>query len=132
MSVIRYHRQRRRIASTALALFFAVWLNMAIQPCLMAAEPLLPASHAQGDCPHCPETDHCGDADETRCAYIDGYAFDAREPATPDVKPAFAFVVATLPIGLAGSSAPVRGPPTPQECLDPGPPRFLATCRFLN
>ena len=44
MSVIRYHRQRRRIASTALALFVAVWLNMAIQPCLMAAEPLLSSS----------------------------------------------------------------------------------------
>lgn len=131
MSVIRYNRQRRRIASTALALFVAVWLNMAIQPCLMAAEPLLPATGSHGDCPHCPETDHCGD-DDARCTFIDGYAFDAREPATPDVKPAFVLVVATLPAGPAGSAAPVRGPPTPPECLDPGPPRFLAHCRFLN
>ena len=132
MSVIRYHRQRRRIASTALALFVAVWLNMAIQPCLMAAEPLLPASHAHDDCPHCPETDHCGDDNDARCTYIEGYAFDAREPATPEAKPAFDFVVATLPAGLAGGAASPRGPPTPPECLDPGPPRFLATCRFLN
>ena len=130
MTVIRHRRQRRRVASTALALFVTVWLNMAIQPCLMAAEPLLPTSHAHGDCPHCPETDHCGD--DTRCTYIDGYAFDAREPATPDAKPVFAFVVATLPIGLAGSAAPVRGPPIPPESLAPGPPRFLAHCRFLN
>lgn len=121
-------RRHRRIARTALALFVAVWLNMAIQPCLMAAQPLLPDPHS--DCPHCPQTDHCGD--DTRCTFIDGYAFDAREPHAPDAKPAIEAPIAVLPAGLAKASDPVRGPPPAPECLDPGPPRFLAHCRFLN
>ena len=39
----------RRGASTVMALFVVVWLNMALQPCLMAAEPLLP-DQQQRDC----------------------------------------------------------------------------------
>jgi hypothetical protein len=130
MEVTTADRRHRRTASTALALFVAVWLNMAIQPCLMAAEPLLPAGHAHGDCPHCPETDHCGD--DARCTYIDGYAFDAREPAAPDLKPALAPLIVTVPAGLPAIGDPVRGPPIAPERLDPGPPRYLAHCRFLN
>ena len=130
MEVSTAGRRQRRTASAALALFVAVWLNMAIQPCLMAAEPLLPSNHSQGDCPHCPETDHCGD--DTRCTYIDSYAFDAREPATPDVKPLPALLAAALPIGVPADGDPARASPPVPECLDPGPPRYLAHCRFLN
>ena len=127
MSGSNASRRQRRTATTALALFVAVWLNMAIQPCLMAAQPLLPDAHS--DCPHCPKTDHCGD--DTRCTYIDGYAFDAREPAAPETQPFF-LVTAALPAGFCPAGEPVRGPPTSPERLDPGPPPYLAHCRFLN
>jgi hypothetical protein len=120
---------RRRTAWTALALFVAVWLNMAVQPCLMAAEPLLPASHAAGDCPHCPPADHCDDAG--RCGYIDGFDFDARQPAPPAPDP-----VVLAALVLPALDAPARAvvgasPPLPAE-YNRGPPRYLELCRFLN
>jgi hypothetical protein len=122
---------RRRIAWTAVALFLAVWLNMAVQPCLMAAEPLLPAQHESGDCPHCPPVDHCGDAG--RCGFIDGYNFDARQPALPDPEPVALLALPAPALALAASAAaPICVRPPDPGGLDPGPPRHLVFCRFLN
>jgi len=61
-----------------LALFVTVWLNMALQPCLMAAEPVMPTGHGSGDCVHCPDSE--GLMDSHDCSYIDGYDFDGRVP----------------------------------------------------
>ena len=113
-----------------LALFVMVWLNMAIQPCLMAAEALLPGQH--DDCSHCPEAQHCSDIDESRCQFVGDYDYDGRAPAIPD--PHAAFLVSTLP--LSAEPAPERqaidrwtrcgaGP-------DPGLPIYKRHCRYLN
>lgn len=121
------NRRQRRTAWAALALFVAVWLNMAVQPCLMAAEPLLPASH--GDCPHCPETTHCDD--DARCAFIDTYDFDARETATAVDPPQVAVLVTIQPAAAAVFHEAASGCLDPGG-LDPGPPIYLKNCRFLN
>lgn len=123
------NRRKRRTAWTALALFVAVWAHMALQPCLMAAEPLLPASHHAGDCPHCPPADHCGDAG--RCAFIDGYDFDARQPALPDPQPVL-LVAAVQYEPVAAPPAGCPAEPPDARGLDPGPGRYLLHCRFLN
>lgn len=129
MSRGQHRTGQRRTAWAATALFLAVWLNMAVQPCLMASEPLLPASHESGDCPHCPPPDHCGDTG--RCAFIDGFDFDARQPALPEPDPV-GFAARVAPPPAAPAPPPVALRPPDPAALDPGPPRYLELCRLLN
>ncbi|MGD9387261.1 MAG: hypothetical protein PVI87_03455 [Gammaproteobacteria bacterium] len=123
-------RHRRGLAAFAATLFLAVWANMAVAPCLMAAEALL-----GGDCPHCPEPPPpCHEPEGAgSCSYIDGYDFDGRSPAVPKVDlqlvalPASGYEPAVLP---AARQAPprqlVRAPP------DPGGPRLHLRNCVLN
>lgn len=121
--------QARRGVTTVVALFVVVWLHMALQPCLMAAEPLLPEQQ-QHDCPHCPQpASHC-DEDAGRCGYIDGFDYDGREHQTPE-----------LPIGLAARPAVFEwsiqenAPPVPRvSSVLPraGPRLHLRNCVYLN
>lgn len=133
--IARFRRAGRRGASGVMSLFVAVWLNMALQPCLMAAEPLLPEQHHESGCPHCPPAtgDHCGDVDEARCAYVDGFDFDGRSAADLGSGLDLAPVVgewAGLPDarpGLAvGRGLDGKGPPPT------GPPLFVRYCSYLN
>lgn len=62
--------QRRSWGRSALGLFAAVWLNLALQPCAMAYE--VENDH---ECPHCPPSEmqghhdmHAGMGDEMPCA----------------------------------------------------------------
>jgi len=118
-----------------LALFGVVWLNMAVQPCLMAAEPLLPQQHHESGCPHCPPVDgHCGDQDNGRCAYIDAINYDGRQAPNPDIDDFKLPVAAPVPVPacpLQGDSrldrVPAESPPPPT-----GPPLFVRNCRFLK
>lgn len=131
----RLRRVGRRWATGAVALFAVVWLNMALQPCLMAAEPLLPEQHQDGGCPHCPPASerHCGEVDETRCAYVDGFDFDGRQPADSSAGLDVAHVCMTVGLAVDLPSGPPSGagfydvgpPPT-------GPPLFVRNCSFLN
>lgn len=127
MSIGTANRRQRRTAWAALSLFVAVWLNMALQPCLMAAEPLLPESHE--DCPHCPEIAHCDD--DARCGFIDAYDFDAREAVTAGDPPFIAAFATIVPTAMPAFTEPVAACPEPAG-LDPGPPLFLKHCQFLN
>jgi hypothetical protein len=114
-----------------LALFVTVWLNMALQPCLMAAELAMPDEHSSGDCVHCPQT---GDViDDDNCAYVDGYDFDGRLPSL-DFDHHTAVVVSTiqwdelLPVSarqLPAWTVAARGPPT-------RPPLNVLHCVYLK
>ena len=73
------HRSHNLIRAV-LALFVTVWLNMALQPCLMAAELVMPDEHSSGDCGHCPQTGYV--IDDDNCAYVDSYDFDGRLPSS--------------------------------------------------
>ncbi|MGI9264739.1 MAG: hypothetical protein ACR2QU_07410 [Gammaproteobacteria bacterium] len=126
-----YHRHNSNsLARWALAMFVVVWLNMAIQPCLMAAEAILPDQH--DDCSHCPEVQHCSDIDQRRCQFVGDYDYDGREPAIPDPHPAF---VASERLSPAEPRSPAQvfdhwvrqgaGP-------DPGPPLYKRHCSYLN
>jgi hypothetical protein len=44
----RLRRIGRRGATAVVILFTAVWINMALQPCLMAAEPLMDLTSTAG------------------------------------------------------------------------------------
>ena len=96
MSSLAYFRRRqRRFARLAMVLCATVWLNMALQPCLMALE--LPGAH-HSDCPHCPDrngADHCDTGAGGRCAYIDVLDYDGRTlpPPTADFHDSFVIVV---------------------------------------
>ena len=132
----RLRSKRRRLVSGVLALFGAVWLNMALQPCLMAAEPILPAQHHESGCPHCPPTDsHCGDQAAGRCTYIASIDFDGRQHA-PGVDSDTFKLAAAAPAPLPISLDPVRactiavtGDPSPGHT---GPPLFVRHCRYLK
>ena len=54
----RINSKRRTRARSALGLFAAVWLNVALAPCAMAAEPA-----DDHDCPHCPPAEMQGHHD---------------------------------------------------------------------
>lgn len=122
------------MASVTLTLLSLVWINMALQPCLMAAEPLLPEQHHESGCPHCPPMPerHCGGEDTARCAYFDSIDFDGRQAATPDVpdlQPAATPAVCNVLIRRAPERhvGEAGGPPP-----ETGPPIFLRDCRFLK
>jgi hypothetical protein len=125
----------RHCAAGVVTLFVAVWLNMALHPCLMAAEPLLPEQHHESGCPHCPPAtaSHCDDGDEARCAYVDGFDFDGRSPADVTAGIDLAPVVAQMAglVEFQPDRAAIAGicdsgpPPT-------GPPLFVRHCSFLN
>lgn len=114
-------KNRRSIAGLAASLFLAVWISMAIAPCLMAAEAIVGS-----DCPHCPEPPPCHDPGGAGvCTYVDGYDFDGRPPVAPKVD---VELVLAPPLELMAVSVPdrrgefpawqVRAPP------DPGGPRL--------
>lgn len=119
--MIALRRLRRSLASLAVAAFLAVWVGMAMAPCLMAAERVLGI-----DCPHCPDPPPCHeDAGSGRCSYIDGYDFDGRTPAFPKVE---LQLLALIPLGLEVKELPAR-PSVPSGLLarpppDPGGPRL--------
>jgi hypothetical protein len=133
--IARLRGAGRQCATGAVALFVAVWINMALQPCLMAAEPLLPEQHQESGCPHCPPStaSHCGDADEARCAYVDGFDFDGRSPTdlTSGIELAPVVVQTAALFEFLPDRATISGthdsgpPPT-------GPPLFVRHCSFLN
>jgi hypothetical protein len=131
----RLRSVRRRLASGVLSLLGVVWLNMAVQPCLMAAEPLLPEQHHESGCPHCPPMErHCGDQDSGGCTYFDAIDFDGRPAPVPNLDDIKLTVAAPAPIApgpLSRADHRLKGPdefPPPPT----GPPLFVRNCSFLK
>jgi hypothetical protein len=126
-----------RLGSCAMIMVMAVWLNMAIQPCLMAAEPLLPAQHHESGCPHCPpaQAGHCGDEGPAgRCAFIESLDFDGRQAvshAGTDVQPAVMMLPlpATIPVFTPEYRCSNRSGKHPPAA---DPPLFIRNCSFLK
>lgn len=139
LTKIRAHRASwgRR----TLAVFSVVWLNFALQPCVMALE----TSH-EGDCPHCPPElmeHHDGHdmasmqmpcATSADCGDLDDFNYDGRKLDFEFETPADAIVV-LLPLP-ATQPAPAQATRS-RACgyaLHTGtsPPLYLSTCTFLN
>lgn len=125
-----FGKNRRGIAAISASMFLAVWMSMAIAPCLMAAEAIVGS-----DCPHCPEPPpSCHDGGDGICTYVDGYDFDGRSPALPKVDvelvalPAIELMALALPPPRLDAAAYIsRAPP------DPGGPRLhLRNCVLTN
>jgi hypothetical protein len=127
----RNRHKSHTLIRAVLALFVTVWLNMALQPCLMAAEPAMPDGHSPGDCVHCPQT---GDvADDDNCGYVDSYDFDGRLPSL-DFDHQTAVLVSTI---LWDELLPVSGRPTPTGTVatrgpPTGPPLNVLHCVYLK
>ncbi len=126
-----------RLGSFAMIMVMAVWLNMAIQPCLMAAEPLLPGQHHESGCPHCPpaQAGHCGDEGPAgRCAFIESLDFDGRQAvshAGTDVQPAV--MILPLPAMTPAFTPEYRfsnRSARPPRAADP--PLCIRNCSFLK
>jgi hypothetical protein len=125
----RQSQKEKSLARTTLALFATVWLNMAMQPCLMAAEPMLPDGH--GDCPHCPTVDHCVEMGESRCDFVDSYEFDGRNPPQPDPHPVFVAALCSAPM-LPNDAVSEDLRYGYRVATDSGPPIYKRACRYLN
>lgn len=124
------HRRRRTVMSTV-AMFVVVWANMALQPCLMAAAPMLPAEHEHGDCPHCPEGSHHVSDDGPRCSFIEDFDFDGRSPSLPDLPVALPAPAPDWLFTSLDSDRVLPAPPSGALVRD-GPPLYLRHCVFLN
>ena len=144
MSLFLHMRARKTAwGSRVLALFAMVWLNLALQPCVMAIEST--AGH-DGGCPHCPPAEHhqmhgshettampcAGSAD---CGDLDDFHYDGRDTA-PKFDPAPDHDAA-LPAptdaftGITVLRPRSRAPP-PDHDGAAAPPLHLLHCVFLN
>jgi hypothetical protein len=139
-------RTTRRLHATApgrlLAVFVALWINLAVAPCAMA-------SGSDSDCPHCPpqieETaahhGHSGGKADNDCATqppdcgviddvsLDGRASQLKLKDKTDLVIHVPPPVPELPPVALIESRSATGPPQP-----PGPPRtlHLLNCVFLT
>lgn len=144
MQAISTTRQTNaRLTSRVLAVVFALWLNLAVQPCAMAFD-------TDHDCPHCPPSQedpmaahHGGHGDEAKpgcdtqpsdCGEVDDFSLDGRfslgklkakaetvalvSPSVPEVS--------ADPIGFSTTAADPPGPTAAP------PPIHLLNCVFLN
>lgn len=125
----RLRRNRRGIASAALALFVLNWLGMALAPCAMAFAPAASFAAVEAPCPHCPEADDpsppCHDESGTRavspsvCEFVPKPAIDARDLKASDESLVLALaapVLLVLEPLAAPAVAPVdRAAPRPEK-----------------
>ena len=134
---------KARSASRVFAVVFALWLNLAVQPCAMAFE-------TDHDCPHCPPAqehamaahhgshgDEAGPGCDTRpldCGEVDDFSVDGRSSLgklkdkieTVAIVPTPLPVLAFHPVGYSTTAADPPGPTAAP------PPIHLLNCVFLN
>lgn len=141
----RIRKQHRSWGRSALGLFAAVWLNLALQPCAMAYE--VENDH---ECPHCPPTEmqghhdvHAGMDAEMPCA--DGlsdcgldsdFSHDARggqsKLKTGHSDTPVAIIAAEIPAPIQ-SLARQRSPPRITTAhLGASPPLHVLYCVYLR
>ena len=124
-------RRSRPVGRLILSAFMVVWLNMALQPCLMAATPL--TGHADPDCPHCPEpASHCDEDSAARCSWIDAYDFDGRQSAADAFGAGAWLSPALYPAPEPRVSAQPVCPRPPPERPPPDIPLHLIHCIQLK
>ncbi len=148
------HRKINALGSFILSVFVVAWLNLAVQPCLMAME-LAPepatahsahsaqsahSSHADShDCGHCPgavnhDYQACASSTASTCGVTPDYNYDARNQL-PKLKDISTYVVIAEPL-LRVESDLRKDPVQPSHCADlswPGePPLNLRYCVFLK
>lgn len=136
-----------------LGVFVVAWLNLAVQPCLMAMElapepavasgQLAHADHASHssdhNCDHCPpaSSDHanaCASAAAADCGSIPDYNYDSRNGLSK-LKDIPAYVAITELAIAFEFTIPTSSPP-PAECAAPHypiePPLNIRLCVFLK
>ena len=94
-------------AHKASGLVLVAWLNLALQPCVMAMEV-----DTDQDCPHCPtELSHDQDQNQgTVCSYVASYNYDSRDsqPKPKDLSPDAPIPVNDV-VALSASEIPPKG-----------------------
>ena len=136
-----------------LAVFVVAWLNLAVQPCLMAMESMPEsvvvsgqsahtehASHSPDhNCDHCPPTssDHakvCASAAASDCGSIPDYNYDGRNGLSKlkDIPAyvAIAEIVVPVEFTIPTSSQPPANCAAPKYPIEP--PRNVRFCVFLK
>jgi len=135
MNLLRALRKRRRpLTARILAMLGVVWLNMVLQPCVMAAQTDM---SMPGPCPHCPApmSEDCDGVPANVCTYFDQVDYDGRIPHPKIIKKVdYGFVaVAALPAAhLHSASACATGPPPDTELRLPAVPINVLHCVYLN
>lgn len=127
-------RRRRPLVVQTLAMIGVVWLNMVLQPCLMAAEMDVDMSRP---CPHCPApmSDDCDGAASNVCTYFDSVDYDGRSPlakAAKKVHDTFLALAASPVERPYPASTSATGPPPAAEARPPAVPINVLHCVYLN
>lgn len=132
-----------RSASRMLAVVFALWLNLAVQPCAMAF------NITDHDCPHCPPAPdemaahHGNHGDDSRsgcdslpadCGEIDVFSLDGRTSqcklkAKAETTALVSFALPEVALDPVRVSTTAADPP---ESTTAPPPIHLLNCVFLN
>lgn len=142
--------QRRPWARIALATFLVAWLNLAVQPCLMAMELSAETATEMGDSSHSSHSNgqHCGDCPPamsdghnacatsaaSACGIIPKLNLDARSKL-PKFKDASTFVLITelSPTFKFVLGNDPSGSPDPVNLIYPSGPRLnVRHCVFLE
>jgi hypothetical protein len=137
MNPLRFIRRRRRgLVTQLLAMLGVVWLNMVLQPCLMAAE-MDADMDMTGPCPHCPApmTDDCDGAASNGCTYVDSVDYDGRSPHSKLAKKVdhgFGAIAAFPAPCSHPASRWATGPPRDADPHLPAPPINVLYCVYLN
>ncbi|MEJ2127861.1 MAG: hypothetical protein P8X81_03350 [Woeseiaceae bacterium] len=149
MQAGRINSRQGTRARGALGLFVAVWLNLALAPCAMAA-----AAASDHDCPHCPPEQmqghhdmHAGKhgsaevqmpcADDlSDCGLDDDFSVDARNGASKLKNAQYELPVAIVTeLQSASFASPQRNRPPPWQATahaGTAPPIHLINCVFLD
>jgi hypothetical protein len=140
------HAIRRRqtaLLRTVLALFALVWLQVAMVPCVMAADGLTArfgggstmmsdgpaATQADHGCPYCPPSEtHSGAADTAGCSYQQQPQLDARggSPLFIALPVTAVLVFAAMPLVLQRCQSSTGDPPPPRD------PLAIVYCRLIE
>lgn len=117
----------RQHAGLAFAVFTAVWLALALQPCAAAMQEMATGHAGHGDCPHCPSAAAPSCMDQaTGCDLDDALVKGKDKPPQPPLV-LLAELSPERPVRIAGDLAPDSHP-----VQATGPPLNLRYCRFLE
>lgn len=135
MNPLKAIRKRRRpLAAEVLTMLGIVWLNMVLQPCLMAGEMDMDMSEP---CPHClaSMTGDCDGAASSGCTYFDRVDHDGRSPhskLTKKVDHSFVSLTALPAVYLYRASTSATGPPCDVDHRLPALAINVLHCVYLN
>ncbi|MFQ6004379.1 MAG: hypothetical protein ACE5OQ_02655 [Woeseia sp.] len=124
------HKRGTSWARKASGLVLVAWLNLAVQPCVMAME-----LDNDQNCPHCPTEVSQDQRQAMDCSYVDSYNYDSRntQPKPNDLPRDAPVIVDNLVAPSVSEFPPKVSVSAERAAADPGgPPLNILYCVYLD